>query len=75
MQYIDLEVTVGNIDITLTCGVSEGCVEEVTGYVNGVENPRLRRWANRYVDSDEGRDRIADACADEGVKLWDGRPW
>ena len=43
MQYIDLEVTVGDIDITLTCGVSEGCVEEVTGYVNGVENPRLRR--------------------------------
>lgn len=75
MQYIDLEVTVGNIDITLTCGVSEGCVEKVTGYVNGVKNPRLQRWAEAYIASDEGCDQIIDACADEGVTLWDGRPW
>ena len=75
MQYIDIEVTVGFVDITLCCGVSEGCVEKVTGYIDGRPNPRLQRWAEAYINSDEGRDQISDACADDGVKLWDGRPW
>jgi len=74
MQYIDIEVTVGFIDITLSCGVVGGTVEKVTGFIDGKRNPRLQRWAERYVDSDAGRDQVADACYDANVSLWNGRP-
>lgn len=70
MQHIDIEVTVGFVDITLSCGVVGGTVERVTGYVDGKANPRLARWASRYVASDAGRDQIADACADANINLW-----
>lgn len=75
MQFIDIEVTVGFVDITLSCGVVNGTVEKVTGFIGGKRNPRLQRWAERYVNSSEGSDQISDACADAGIGLWNGRPW
>ena len=70
------------LEVTLCCCTQYDAIERVTVYLSPDDDvplpaavqAQLQRWAEYYVDIDP-RGRIADAVADAGGKLWDGRPW
>ena len=70
------------LEITLCCATQYDAVERVTVYLRPEDDvplpaavqAQLQRWAEYYVDIDP-HGSVADACADAGVPLWDGRPW
>lgn len=64
MRYIDITTWIGDAQVTLSCGVTGDSVEKVTPYFNDRKHPKLQRWANEWIDSDKGRDAVADALYD-----------
>ena len=64
MRHIDIVACVGEAEVTLSCRVQGGSVEKVTPHFKGRHWPKLQRWAEAWLDSDEGRDAVSDALAD-----------
>lgn len=64
MRYIDITTWIGDAQVTLSCGVQGNAVEKVTPYFRDRKWFKLQRWANEWIDSDEGRDAVADALSD-----------
>ena len=63
-MYVDVIACVGNAEVTLSCRVQGGAVEKVTPYFNDRKHPKLQRWAEAWLDSSKGRDRLQDAIDD-----------
>lgn len=61
MRTIEISTWIGEAYVTLSCELYGDAVEKVTPYLNGKKHPRLQRWANEWIGSDEGCDAVADA--------------
>ena len=68
MPWIDVTAYVGDAEVTLSCLVKDGSVEKVTPYFNGRRHPKLQRWAEAWLDSDEGCDAVA--CTVRRLGVW-----
>lgn len=60
-MHIDINTWIGDAYVTLSCLVKGGSVERVTPYWNDRKHPKLQRWAEAWLDSDDGRDAVSDA--------------
>lgn len=64
MRHIDITTWIGDAQVTLSCELYGDAVEKVTPYFKNRKWPKLQRWANEWLDSDEGCDAVADALYD-----------
>lgn len=75
MAQVEITTYIGDAKVEICCDVDDGCVERVVAYYKGKRHPKLTRWAEGYIGTTEGEGALIDACADDNVTLWDGRPW
>lgn len=64
MRTIEISTWIGEAYVTFSCELDGDAVEKVTPYWNDKKHPKLQRWADEWIDSDEGRDAVADALHD-----------
>lgn len=73
-MIIEFDTYIGDAKVTLLCRVDGDAVEKVTPYVRGHKHPKLQRWAESFVNSNEGRDAVVDAIADEQENIRNSYP-
>lgn len=63
MRTIEFDTYIGEAKVSLVCKVDGDAVERVTPYFKDRAWPKLQRWADEWIDTDEGRDAVAEAIA------------
>ena len=68
-MHIDISTHLGNTEIVISCYMRGGSCESFTAFIHGRRAGKAATaFAADYLDSADGIWRLADACADAGIR-------